>query len=258
MYKEMFTQGMSLRQIEKETGIPRKKLSRLLKEEGIEIKARSTGTTGQRKYSLREDAFSVIHTREQAYWLGFLYADGYVDSNKLELCLGEKDKEHLERFQDFLNTDAPIKERMIGHSIAYRINVCSTKLASDLAHHGCVQGKSLILDWPDINPGLTSHFMRGYFDGDGCCYRREDGQLVWSLVGTEQFLRRYQSILMHAGLNETKMRHGHCGQAWEIRYSGNNTVGKIMEYLYRNSNIHLERKCYSLPSRDEATEDSGL
>jgi hypothetical protein len=37
----------------------------------------------------------------------------------------------------------------------------------DLCYHGCVPNKSLILKFPTINEGLISHFIRGYFDGDG-------------------------------------------------------------------------------------------
>ena len=245
MYKDMYLQGMSLRQIEKETGIPRKRISRLLKEEGIEVKARSKGTTGKRKYPMNEDTFHTIDTSEKAYWLGFLYADGYVGFSKVELGLGIKDIQHLERFRQFLQTDAPITTRTIGNSEACRINICSNQMVSDLESHGCTQKKSLTLQWPEIPSELTSHFMRGYFDGDGCCYQRTDGQLVWSLVGTQDFLREYQAVLISLGLNETKMRHGHCGEAWEIRYSGNRVVSLIEEFLYKDSTVHLERKCHS-------------
>ena len=245
MYKDMFTSGMSLRQIEKETGISRKKLSRLLKEEGVEVKARSKGTTGKRKYPMRENAFKVIDTPEKAYWLGFLYADGYVGFGKLEVGLAIKDIHHLELLAQFLETDAPITKRMIGNSEACRINICSTQLVNDLERHGCTQAKSLTLEWPDLQEELYSHFMRGYFDGDGCCYRRKDGQLVWSLLGTESFLKEFQKVLIGLGLNETKMRHGNCGEAWEIRYSGNNTVATIENFLYKDSTVHLKRKCHS-------------
>lgn len=245
MYKDMFTQGMSLRQIEKETGIPRKRISRLLKEEGIEVKARSKGTTGKRKYQMNEDLFEAIDTKEKAYWLGFLYADGYVGFNKLEVGLAIKDIGHLEKFRQFLKTDAPIGRRMIKESQACRINICSTKLVNDLEKHGCTQAKSLTLQWPQLSPGLYSHFMRGYFDGDGCCYRRKDGQLCWSLLGTEEFLSEYQKVLINLGLSKTSMRLTKThGQAYEIRYSGNNIVKKIEEFLYQDSTVHLERKCH--------------
>lgn len=34
--------------------------------------------TKQRKYYFDNNIFSKIDTAEKAYWIGFLYADGYV------------------------------------------------------------------------------------------------------------------------------------------------------------------------------------
>jgi len=242
MYIELYLQGKSLRKIEELTGIPRKRVSRLLKEAGHEVKARSKGTTGKRKYALNENIFEVIDTEEKAYWLGFLYADGYVGFNKLELALGIKDKQHLEKFQKFMGTDAPITERVIGNSTSCRINICSNKLLSDLEKHGCTQAKSMTLTFPELPEELTHHFMRGYFDGDGCCYIRKDGSPVWSLVGTESFLESYQDILVGLGANKNPKRHGNCGEAWEIRYGGKNIVTTISQFLYKDATIYLERK----------------
>ena len=37
--------------------------------------------TGNRKYYFNNEYFDRIDTEEKAYWLGFLYADGYISSN---------------------------------------------------------------------------------------------------------------------------------------------------------------------------------
>ena len=44
--------------------------------------------------------FDQIDTQEKAYWLGFILADGYLNTNKhmLRIKLGDKDKHHLEKF----------------------------------------------------------------------------------------------------------------------------------------------------------------
>ena len=48
--------------------------------------------------------FDTIDTEEKAYWLGFMYADGYVQNNgnSVELSLKGSDVEHLEKFRVFL------------------------------------------------------------------------------------------------------------------------------------------------------------
>lgn len=51
--------------------------------------------------SFNNKVFSKIETEEQAYWLGFLYADGYVslNNNDVELSLKLLDAEHLNKFK---------------------------------------------------------------------------------------------------------------------------------------------------------------
>ena len=60
-----------------------------------------------------------IQTEEDAYWLGFIYADGsitYTPDKKciryvLEIGLKEEDSAHLEKFKAFIGTHCTIKYR---------------------------------------------------------------------------------------------------------------------------------------------------
>ena len=54
-----------------------------------------TNTHG--KVPFNECSFDTIDTEEKAYWLGFMYADGYISSknNQIGLSLAVKDIEHL-------------------------------------------------------------------------------------------------------------------------------------------------------------------
>ena len=51
--------------------------------------------------------FDTIDTKEKAYWLGFIVADGYLNDSKhmLRIKLGDIDKKHLEKFIIFLGGD---------------------------------------------------------------------------------------------------------------------------------------------------------
>ena len=52
-----------------------------------------------RKYSLKESFFSKINSESKAYWLGFLYADGYVSQGKnIGITIANSDRKHLEKF----------------------------------------------------------------------------------------------------------------------------------------------------------------
>lgn len=251
MYEEMYKNGMSLRNIEKETGISRKIISKELKNKSYNIKKRSSGTTGQSKYSYDKTIFTKIDTDEKAYWLGFLYADGYIGKNTVEFCLAEKDKEMIYLFKKFMKSNHPIKIKVVNGFKQYRITICSIDLVTQLTNLNCFNNKSLSLEFPSeeiIPEKYINHFMRGYFDGDGCFYISQKTAHV-SIIGTKEFLLKYKKILENIGMNNNKLRHGNCGKAYELRYGGNKQYKIFYDFLYENSSIHLKRKV--LPTYQE-------
>ena len=56
--------------------------------------------TGNRKYYFNNLYFDSIDSEEKAYWLGFLYADGYIlsSANGFGCNLKEDDASHLKKF----------------------------------------------------------------------------------------------------------------------------------------------------------------
>nr|DAG90196.1 MAG TPA: endonuclease [Crassvirales sp.] len=57
------------------------------------------------KSEFNRDFFSVIDTEEKAYWLGFLYADGFISAsgNTVGLSISLKDIDHLKKYNNALN-----------------------------------------------------------------------------------------------------------------------------------------------------------
>lgn len=134
--------------------------------------------------NLNHDIFENIDTEQKAYWLGMLYADGYIKTrkniNSIQICLGLKilDSYHVEKFSKFVESSLPLKTRStkLGTDQAM-VAVSSVKMGKDLIRHGCVPRKSLILKPPTkttLPDNLNRHFIRGFFDGDGCiCITKE-------------------------------------------------------------------------------------
>lgn len=119
------------------------------------------------------------------------------------MTLKKDDLDHIEKFKTFMKSDHKISFRE--HQQAYRFSIYSTELAADLIKLGCFQNKSLILEFPtekQVPRELIHHFMRGYFDGDGCISYGQ-GQLRFSVIGTELFLQRYEEIILKE-LNRNK------------------------------------------------------
>lgn len=216
-------------------------------------------SSASRKHNFNEHVFDIIDTEEKAYWLGWLFSDGYNHASKYQVALRlqEDDVEILYKFRDFLQTEAPIHT----YKRYTRVNnlqrnyseliVCSPYFSEQLSKLGCVQAKTLILQFPDIPKHLYQHFIRGYFDGDGCFSvikrnnRKNPESKVYqfNIVGMEPVLTVIQdTIVQNVGVKKLplKMRSGK--KAVTIHYSGHNVCKKILDYLYKDASIYLKRK----------------
>jgi hypothetical protein len=199
-----------------------------------------------RKYLLNENFFSDIDTEEKAYFLGLLFADGYINErlNMVDLTLHHKDSEILENFvKELYTNDRPLK---IIRKNYLRLVINSEKIVADLKKHGCFQKKTFKLEFPTtIENNLIKHFMRGYFDGDGCVTLSKN-TLTFSIVGTENFVVKYKEILIkECLLSDTKLDTRHKernNNIRSIRFGGNIIVNRIYHFLYDNSSISLLRK----------------
>ena len=94
----MYNSGNTCQQIGDKYNVSRQKISEILKENNIEVKRKDL-------IYIDETLFDSIDNEEKAYWLGFMYADGYISSknNQIGLQLAIKDIEHLQKFNNFLN-----------------------------------------------------------------------------------------------------------------------------------------------------------
>ena len=95
----------SLTKLQRKYGIRRQIIAEELRKRGYEV------VNYQNRLRLNENVFDVIDTEEKAYWLGFMYADGNISSegHRLEMNLGIKDVDHMEKFRKFLNLETEIK-----------------------------------------------------------------------------------------------------------------------------------------------------
>lgn len=242
--------------IAKKYGINRKTLLRHLKDRGIEI----TSSHGAKE--LNETIFDVIDTEEKAYWLGFLYADGYValKTNAIGLHLSLKDLNHMEKFRSFIGWEGEIKIRedhQFGTKDKYSktgeilyncgITINCAHMKESLIKLGCVPNKSLILTFPtdkQVPEQFKLAFIRGYFDGDGTLglykHSKINPKLEESLmfVGTKQFLEGIQKYLGIGYL----MHKTNCNEAtYRLGYSTKKAF-IAAELMYKNATIYLDRK----------------
>lgn len=205
------------------------------------------------KYSNNRNAFSAINTEEDAYWLGFITADGYInETNKwLNIGLGEVDLEHLKKFlryMQFTEEEIPqiIKQQFGGaytrDNIVYTITICGKQLVENLKQYGLFQCKSG-KEKPYIcaTPELEIAYIRGLIDGDG--YIRSS-QYGLGLVGSQeilQYVRRFLAEQLNWQEYENKYIYPH-GTIFKFAIGGKNNTLNILHLLYDNSHIYLNRK----------------
>ena len=167
-----YNDKLSMQKIGELIGCSANTIHRVMKENGL--KAR-TDREQALKYYCNENYFDVINTEEKAYWLGFMYADGFIQNKrkhqnyKVGLSLSECDKSHLEKLKKCLDSNIEIKTyipKTEFNSKPYcRLLITSNILAEGLIKHGCLTNKTEILTFPtNISEELLKHFIRGYID----------------------------------------------------------------------------------------------
>lgn len=149
--------------IHRETGIRQQTISKKLTELGVI--ERTKGRLP--KYTKNEKIFSKIDTKEKAYYLGLLAADGSLNqkSTLVRLALHEDDIELLQQFNDFLESNRPIFKS--SNKSCYEVCVNSKQIQEDLIKLGVGYNKSYELKAPDIPDIFGKSFTLGLFDGDG-------------------------------------------------------------------------------------------
>lgn len=216
-------------------------IERFLKERGIKLTNKYP-----RIYSHNANYFHSIDTEEKAYWLGFLYADGNVHRTTIKITLGEKDKNHLVKFNEALNNSNPISintQNAWGKEVktANAIINC-TKMCQDLISLGCVPKKSLVLKFPTVEQvpkALQIPFIRGYVDGDGSINVTNGKWWAVSMVGTYNMMSNIKQIL---GVEVKILKEKRSKCVYELSFGGNLQVLEKLEVLYANSRVYLDRK----------------
>lgn len=242
--------GESAKEISLQYGITGSSVGSMLKRRNIKTRSQKEI---QRKYKVDDNFFDVVDSEEKAYILGFLYADGYnnTDLNYIEITLNNKDINILRIFKDILKCDRPlqkIKVKLNNKEYNHiRLNITSERLSQRLFELGCVKNKTFKIEFPIwLDESLYNHFIRGVFDGDGSIsFLIRDNSPEFNITGTEELLVDVQNILIkECNLNKTKLtkKKNSKTNIVALRYSGTVNLIKIRRWLYKDATIYLERK----------------
>lgn len=256
--------GGTLASLSREYGPCPLTIRKLLVSENIPIK-------DGRLYQIDESFFKIIDKPEKAYFLGFLYADGYIskDGLKFELTLQEKDRHILEIFSRIALGNRSVKLKawaksktlnsITGKRILYPnsgalLSIGCKPMVSDLISKGCGPNKSFTLVFPtkqQVPIDLLWHFIRGYFDGDGSIMmKKRYGQEIgsnFSIISSIKFSMGLYKFLLENGLQMGSeilyARRGFSYPMGIISTSKRSNIEYLYSKLYENcGEFFLKRK----------------
>ncbi len=207
-------------------------------------------------YTFDKNFFDIIDTETKAYWLGFLWADGYNSGHSIVLPLAKKDMDTIENFKNDIGYTGPIGEYSSrardGGKICHKavLSLHGVDFSRKMKDIGMNNKKTIMCHYPKVPSNLDSHFIRGYFDGDGCLYFRErktgSGGIkncAFSIVSNEKILREIGD----------KVR-SHTGVCYKIYDKTNSDIAKtfflarrediriVMKWLYKDCTRRMDRK----------------
>lgn len=210
------------------------------------------------QYRELNEKFFDRWSKEMAYVLGYIFADGSVFKNP-------RGSEYLEMSSTDKELIILIKSLMrAGHKIGiypqknskwktkYKLQIGNQHMMDRLHDLGIIPRKSLVIKFPDVPKRFLGDFVRGYFDGDGSVnlgrYWRKDRQ-KWKLQfdtrftsGSEDFLKDLFAIL-GAHLKGGYLYKKSLDSGFELVFARQDSLN-LFKFMYgdRLEDLYLERK----------------
>lgn len=117
-------------------------------------------------------------------------------------------------------------------------------MANDLISHGCLVNKTFLIELPQIDKSLMNHFIRGFFDGDGCICTASNERKTVSInfcSASEKFLIQIREYLYSYGINsyitDEKEKN-----TFRLYVKGMKNTDNMWNYMFDNATVFLDRK----------------
>lgn len=200
------------------------------------------------KYNINSDYFKTWSS-EMAYVLGFITADGNVQQTKrgYHVHIACDDLDIIEKIKTHLNATVPIRKKIRpNRKISYSLRFSDKKIYNDLLTLGIVPRKSLIIRPPKIPKKYLWHYIRGFFDGDGCVHllrTRYPSKLNTYFYTGSPYMAQFilQTISSFIVGYKGKLIKKRNKNAFVIHF-GQKHSEVIFRYMYNNATIFMNRK----------------
>lgn len=224
------------------------------------LKLRDNHTKNVNRATCNEHYFDVIDSSDKAYWLGFLSADGFVTtptkgaSPVLGLTLKESDTSHIEKLLACLESTHKIHTYTVtsGYKIGTlysRVLIPNQHLVETMHKYNIRPDKTTTFKPVDVPHAFRRDYIRGMFDGDGCITaitaNKNVPQYSCEFLGTDATLDYITQCLMDEEIITHKYYYDRRKPGQPVaafKLGGNNMAYKAATYLYKDSNMYLDRK----------------
>lgn len=161
--------------------------------------------------------------------------------------LSSKDYNWLEDLKKDLQYTGPILTEVhkTYQKTIYKLRITSKDLYDALEKHGCIERKSLVLEFPMLPIELEPHFIRGYFDGDGTVsrnkYLRGKDTLRLTSGICSGSIKFVQAVLDRLPVKHKKIYTKRTQALSHFSLSPNDSM-LFYHYMYDTATIYLQRK----------------
>lgn len=213
--------------------------------------------------TFNDSYFNNITTSNQAYWLGFIFADGSIVCNpktrnyELTIELNCRDRYILEIFNKELGEKHQIIDRIRTDFICNykhetkrttsRIRIYSKRIVEDLINNNVVPNKTYRPEFPIVSDDLFWDFVRGYFDGDGCVYVNHEKPITKSSVhftsAREEVLKYLQSRFKNDYKIDSKI-YQESDRKYRLMIITYDNIIKFLENIYYSDDITMLNRKY--------------
>jgi hypothetical protein len=250
----LYLSGLSRDEVARKLNVLSHRVRSIIEKLGISRSQKEGTKIFSTKYIVNERFFEHIDTLEKCWALGWFYTDGFnrISPPDARISLNEVDEEVLIKLKNLIGSTRPLQYEPKYHRIS--LIVSRKQFSEDLARQGCMQNKSLIIQYPHAvldTRAKTCAFLRGALEGDGCIHvsriasKRGPHVIVSIACASPEFVSALSDIfLIYWGLKGSIVKNK-SRPVVGIKFDGARTkVKEMLDEIYslKTLNLYLERK----------------
>lgn len=205
---DLYYQNIKFKEMKEITNFPYRKIRDFFKNNNLNL---------VKRYTLNENYFDSIDNAKQAYWLGYLWTDGFVGSGKYNnIVLSSIDENVVDEFNKDISlvginfkkvhTD---RSNSYGNKTLFESRFSSYKMAENLRHYNITANRkeTNFLPVENIPSEILKYVLFGMLDGDGNLEARGGNLVSVNIYATSNNLDSYINFVKLLNLSYSVKYH---------------------------------------------------